>query len=209
MSLDFALVGLDQAGTERKVRVTEGGVLITTTEKRLWTAKGYGYQAMATAAIAALVVRPTTVAAATLFNNESGGGKHYVIERVMTHQLVSTAAQARFGIWLCTHPVGMTPPTNDITVRNNTSGKGAGGSVSVFDNGATVADDGWFPWGNSVDVEPTGVLPGAQISAEVDGMIIIPPQAGLSAHIVASLVGDTFTIGFHWFEVPESELNVA
>ena len=170
------------------------------------TLSGAGYQAMATAAIAALVVRPSTTAAFTLWNGESAGGKSYVIERVMCHQLVSTAAQARFGIWLCSHPIGMAAVTADITAIKSTSGKSAYGGSARLDNGATVADDGWFPWGDSVDVEPTGVLPGAQISAEVNGRIIVPPTAGLSAHVVASLVGDTFTLGFHWYEL---QLDVA
>ena len=201
--------GLNQSGAEQDVRVTDDGIVVTMTASQLWTAKGYGTQAMATAAIAGLVVRPTTTAAATLFNNESGAGKHLVLDRVMVHQLVSGAAETRFGLWLCSHPTGMAAPTNDITVRNHTSGGAAGGSNSIFDNGATVVDDGWFPWDDSVSGEPTGVLPGGQISAAIGGKIIVPPQGGLSAHIVASSVNEDFTIGFHWYEVPEGELAVA
>jgi hypothetical protein len=192
-------------GDEVDVKATERGMLHNLPYKVVWTAKGYGWQAMATSAIAALVVRPSTTAAATLFNNSTD--KNYVIERVMTHQLVSAAAESRFGIWLCVHPVGMTAPTNDITVRNNTRGLTAG-TEGIFDNGATVVDDGWFPWGESRDVEPTGVLPGAQVCAEINGRIILPPTSAISAHIVASSVNEDFTIGFHWFAVPISEFKM-
>ena len=74
-------------GDEVDVKATERGMLHNLPYKVVWTAKGYGWQAMATSAIAALVVRPSTTAAATLFNNSTD--KNYVIERVMTHQLVS------------------------------------------------------------------------------------------------------------------------
>lgn len=200
---------LNQAGSEVDLRASEAGILTVMDHRVVWTAKGYGFQAQATAAIAALVVRPTTTAEATLFNNESGGGKHYFIERAMVHQLVSGAAQNFFQLWLCVHPVGMTAPTNDITVRNRTNGAAAGGSLSIFDNGATVVDDGWFPWGEAGETEEAGILPGGGICAEVGGRIVLPPQAGLSAAIVAGDVNTDCTIGFHWFEVPESELAVA
>lgn len=165
------------------------------------TAQGVGWQGQATAAIAGLVVRPSTTAAFTLWNGEAGGGKSYVIERVMVHQLVSGAAESRFGLWLCSHPIGMTAVTADITAIKSTRGISSYGGNARLDNGATVVDDGWFPWGDSVDIEPTGVLPGAQICAEINGRIIVPPTAGLSAHVVASTVNEDFTIGFHWYEV--------
>ena len=190
------------ANVEVDAQASDGGVLVVMDAKVIWTAKGYGRQAMATSAIAGLVVRPTTTAAVTLYNN---GSDNFVIERVMVHQLVSGAAASFAGVWLCVHPVGMTAPTNDITIRNSTRGKTAG-TTGIFDNGATVVDDGWFPWGDSVQVEFTGILPGSQISAEVGGRIIIPPTAAISAQVVSSSVDEDFTMGFHWFEVPISEL---
>jgi len=203
--MDVELFGVRiSTGNKVSIKATKNGDLYVAQglpSGAVLTAKGVGYQAQATAAIAALVVRPSIAAAFTLWNGEAAGGKSYVIERVMCHQLVSTAAQARFGIWLCSHPVGMTAVTADITAIKSTRCISSYGGNARLDNGATVVDDGWFPWGDSVDVEPTGVLPGAQRSAEIGGRIIVPPTAGLSAHVVASLVGDTFTLGFHWYEV--------
>ena len=187
------------------IKTSEGGILANMPYSVLWTAKGYGYQAMATSAIAGLVVRPSTTAAATLRNNSSN--KLLVIERAMVHQLVSGAAQSMFGLWLCSHPVGMATVTNDITVRNSTNGGAAGGSETSFDNGATVTDDGWFPWGTWGEVEATGVLPGCQLDVFVGGRIIVPPTGAISAHVVAGTVNEDFTIGFHWYEVPVSELT--
>src|SRR3990167_9902141 len=87
------------------------------------TRRGRTYSAMNTAALAALVVRPSTVANFTLFNNEPEGGLSYVVDRAFAFNLVSTAAQARSGLWLCVHPKGLVSPTNDITARGSHSGK--------------------------------------------------------------------------------------
>ena len=200
--------GLNEAGVPVSFRSTGGGIMHTIDAHGVWAAKGYGYQAMATAAVAALVVRPSTTAMATLFNNESGGGKAYVIERVFAHNLV-TASEEQGGIWLCVHPTGMAAPTNDITVRNNTGGKAAGGSLSIFDNGATVVNDGWFPWGAGEWTNLDGTAPGGQIEVHIDGEIVVPPQAGISLHVVATTTANTYTAGFHWFEVPLAELATA
>jgi hypothetical protein len=187
---------------ETSVKCSEGGILYTIPHSILWTAKGYGYQAMATSAVAALVVRPTTVAMATLYNN--GVNVNFVIERAFAHNLVA-AAQSDYALWLCVHPTGMTAPTNDIAIRNNTSGRAASAN-GIFDNGATVVADGWFPWSPAYTTV-TITTPGGMLIAEVGGRIILPPTAALSLQVVASVNTATFCAGFHWFEVPQSELG--
>jgi hypothetical protein len=196
----------DEAGSsDVNLRASSGGILFNMPYQMAFTAKGYGFQAMATVAVAALVVRPTTVAMATLRNQSTD--KVLVVERVFAHNLVTTAAEGFSHIWICSHPAGFGTVTNDITVRNSTNGKTAGGSSTFFDNGATVDDDGWFPWPDVIgQAEAAGVLPGAAVLANVNGRIMIPPTGGMSMQVVSSVVGNTFTAGFHWFEVPTSEL---
>jgi hypothetical protein len=200
--METTIKAIDNAGLDVALKATKGGQLYNIPPQIVWTAKQYGVQAMATAAVAALVVRPTTTAMATLWNGDPS--KYYVIDRAFAHNLVGVANSA-FQIWLCVHPVGMAKPTNDITVRNNTAGKAAGGSSSIFDNGATVVDDGWFIWdyqGTTITV----TVPGGNLCAEINGRIILPPTAALSMHITASTTSATFTPGFHWYEVPATEL---
>ena len=200
--------GVNQAGTEQDVRVSEYGLTVIMPVEMLWTARGYGRLAMNTAAIASLIVRPSTLSQLTLYNGESGAGKHYVVDRVFAHNLVSIA-NGQFGIWLCSHPVNMTAPTgNNITVRNSPSGQAAGGSLSVVDTAESVTDDGWFPWGDSQQ-QVVATVPGAQAGVPVGGRIIVPPRGGLSIQIVANTAAVTCTVGFHWYEVPEGELTVA
>jgi hypothetical protein len=162
--------------------------------------RGNAWAAMNTAALAALIVRPSTVANCTLFNNEPEGGKTYIISRAFAFNLVTTAAEARSGLWLCAHPRGLSSPTNDITARGSMQCKANYGGRAIIDTAMTVTDNGWFPWGQTTDVEPTGVLPGAVLTVHVDGRILVPPQCGVSTQVVSSVVGNTFTSGFEWYE---------
>jgi hypothetical protein len=192
-------------GDSVPLKATEVGTLVTIDQRIVWTAKGYGYEAMATTAVASLIVRPSTLSQLTLYNNTTD--KHFVIERAFAHNLVSIA-NGQFGIWLCVHPTGMAIPAgNNITIRNSLSGKAANTTVGVVDTAETVVDDGWFPWGeNSTSV--TATVPGSLAQALVHGTIIIPPTAGISIQSVAQTAVVTTCCGFHWFAVPESELAV-
>ena len=163
--------------------------------------RGLGYQVMNTSALAALVVRPSTVAGLTLWNGEPDGGKTYVIDRLFAFNLVSTAAEARSGMWAAIHPIGMAKPTADITAIKSMSGRAGYGGAAIVDTGATVVDDGWFPVGPFSTVEPTGVLPGAIMEFKAEGRFLVPPRAGISIQVVSSVVGNTFTHGFAWYEV--------
>ena len=205
--MDAVIKAQNTSGAEVGVKATEGGILYNLPYYVVWTAKGYGKQAMATGAIAALVARPTTTSMLTIYN-PSSNSKHLVIERVFAHNLVGVAGSS-YCIWLCSHPIGMTAPTgNNITIRNSTSGIAAGGSATVVDTAESITDNGWFPWGESGHAV-TVTVPGGSLAPEVGGRIIVPPSAGLSIHVVADTTGATFTTGFHFFEVPTSELAVA
>ncbi|KKM64511.1 hypothetical protein LCGC14_1500600 [marine sediment metagenome] len=197
------------ADVETNLKASEGGALHTLPYHIQWTAKGYSRSAIAVVAVAALIQRPTTTAAIQLGNNEAGGGKVYVMERGFAHQLVHPNFEIESGLHICVHPVGTAmPDTNDITVRNSSSGLAAGSSLSIFDINEGVNDDGWFPWGDWTKCDETGVTPGGHVEAAFRGRIIIPPKAAISMHVVAGTTGSTFTCGFHWFEVPQSELGL-
>ncbi|KKM70701.1 hypothetical protein LCGC14_1438070 [marine sediment metagenome] len=205
---DSEIKGQNTIGQNVGLKATEGGILHNLPYHVVWSVKGYGKQAMATAAIAALVVRPSTISALTIYN-PAGNSKHLIIERVFAHNLV-TATTELGSIWLCSHPVGMTAPTgNDITIRNSTSGHGAGDSATIVDTAETVLNNGWFPWGQALLTPLDGTVPSGAVCAEVGGRIIVPPSAGLSVHVVASTASNTYTCGFHWFEVPTLELTVS
>ena len=197
------------AGGEVSAKGSEGGAIYTLDYQVQWTAKGYGRQAMSTTDLVGLVVRPSALSQLSLYNEAAGGGVCLVIERVFAHHKVSTALETEGSIWLCVHPVGVTKPAgNNITVKNSLSGLPAGGGATVIDTAEAVADDGWFPWGNWIKTDETGVTPGGHVEAEVGGRIIIPPLAMISIQTVSGVTGDKYNCGFHWFEVPQNELGL-
>ncbi len=182
----------------------EGGILVSqvySPEIEL-ARRGNGLSAMTTSAVAALVARPTTLAIATLANDEPAGGKSYIMEAAMAFNLVSTALAEGASIWLCVHPVGSSEAiTDNISARGNMTGKPVvNPGLSKFGTEDTVADDGWFPWGPHLPITLVGVTPSGAIVAPIDGKIIIPPTARISIQVVAGLATDTFTVGFRWYE---------
>jgi hypothetical protein len=188
------------------IKTTKNGELITSDITRSWTAKGYGRQATATAAVAAVVVRPSTTAIASLYNF---GSNYYVIERAFAHELVS-AAVTTANIWLCVHPKGtiVSGYADDITARRGMIGDTPGSDGSYFDIEDTVLDAGWFPWSENYGYALTVTTPSVVLVANVNGRIVIPPTAGLSLSVVASVNTATFTCGFHWFSVPPAEFEL-
>ena len=167
------------------------------------TRRGNGYSLIATAAVAGLVVRPGTVSALTLWNGNAAGGASYIIDRLFSHGLVSGAEAAQFALWACIHPAGLAAITSELaasaTNLTGSYGKTYNGNA-VVELGRTVVDNGWYPWGYSSDMEPTGILPGAAVSVDVDGRLIVPPTGAISLHVVASKTDETFCSGLSWWE---------
>lgn len=162
--------------------------------------RGVGWATMSTAAVAALVVRPSTVAAFEIFNGYAAGGKSLIVDRLFWFQLVSTAVGESFTGWAAVTAAKAAVTSGSFTVRGNT-GKGYGGPV-IAAAGTTVLDSGWFPWavGSAKVAEATSVIPFGGAVANVEGRLIVPPQSSLCLHVVASVVGQTFTQGASWYE---------
>jgi hypothetical protein len=160
--------------------------------------KGNGWGTMSTAAVAGLVVRPTTVAAFEIFNGYPLGGKSLIVDRLFWFNLVSTNVIEGFSGWAQVATVKTAPTSGSFAVRG-ASGKAYTGPV-IAAAGTTVVDSGWFPWGTAISKGAGGVVPFGAICADVGGRLIVPPQGSLCLHVVSSLVGDTFTQGAMWFE---------
>ena len=164
--------------------------------------KGNGWSAMAVLAVAALVVRPTTTAAFEIWNGYSAGGPSLIIDRLFSHELVTstTGLGGGAGIYAQVTTTKAAPSAGaNVIVRGN-SGKAYGGSV-ICGLGTTVVDSGWFPWGPGLKKESAGaVVPGCILYVEVGGRLIVPPGSSLCLHVVSGYVGDTFTSGAGWYE---------
>lgn len=163
--------------------------------------QGIGWSVMNVLAIAALVVRPTTVAAVEIWNGSPTIS--LVIEDLMALHLVSTAAANNAGLWAFITKPKATPSAGANIAPWGDNGKAYNGAT-VVGLGTTVVDtptngNGWFPWGPSYS-GPATATPGGSWRAPVQGKLIVPPLCSLGIHVVASLVGDTFQVGAHWYE---------
>lgn len=160
------------------------------------TRRGGGFHVIATSAVAGLVVRPSVTAALELWNGYSA--KSLIIDRLFSHNLVSTNVIESFTLWAAVTAAKAAPSTASLVVRGNT-GKAYSGAV-INAVGTTVVDSGWFPWGNGFTKGAGGVVPHGVITAEVNGRLIVPPGCSLCLHVVSSLVGQTFCSGAGWYE---------
>ncbi len=114
--------------------------------------RGQSWATMSTSAVAALVVRPSTVAAFEIFNGYAAGGKSLIIDRLFWFQLVSTAVGENYLGWAAVTAAKAAVTSGSFVVRG-ASGKSYGGPV-IAAASTTVLDSGWFPWGVG---QPKGV----------------------------------------------------
>ena len=158
--------------------------------------KGIGYATMATGAVAALVVRPTTVAALEIYNNSPINS--LVIDRLFGHNLVGVANSA-FGMYAMVTTVKLAP-TDAPLVINSLSGKPVPTKTVLCAASTTVVDNGWFPYG-PFGSNVTITTPGPTLEAVIAGRLIVPPGCSLCLHTVASTVGVTVTLGAAWYAI--------
>ena len=159
------------------------------------TRKGERWGTMATGAVAGLVIRPTTVAALEIWNNQAS--KSMVIDRIFSQMLVSTnVVESAILYAMVTLPKDA--PTDAALAINSLSGKPAATKQVKTAASTTVVDNGWFPYGEGFTKGAGGVVPHGGLVANVDGKIIVPPGCALCLHVLASLVGQTFTSGAIW-----------
>lgn len=155
-------------------------------------------------AVAAAIALPTTTAQVTLYNNESEGGKSYIVLSVFGIQVADGAALNSWGIAHCIHIAKPgTLPSADIastSFKNLKARAGAYGGNAIIDLAATVVDDLWKPVGPSVGTTVVS-LPGTQLDVPLNGLVILPPGGEYSLVAVASATGITTRLGFRWAEV--------
>lgn len=158
--------------------------------------QGAGWQTMATSAVAALVVRPSTAAALELWNGNAAGGPSLVIDRLFSHNLVAVANSA-MGMYAMVTTPKAAPSTASLAITGNWGKAYAGLVIPAV--GTTVVANGWYPYGPGGNVV-TVTTPGVTLEAQINGRIIVPPQCSLCVHVVASTTSATFTSGASWFE---------
>lgn len=172
--------------------------------------RGEGYATMATSAVAALVVRPTTAAALEIQNVTPG--KVMVIDRLFSHELVTSTTGLGGGAIIYAMvalPVAVQISDAALAIRS-LSGKQPQNKSVLTAAGTTVVDNGWFPYGYTVKKESAGaVVPGGGLEALIEGRLLVPYMASLCLHVVSGYTGDTFTSGAAWYWADADEFVVA
>ena len=172
--------------------------------------RGNGYSTMATSAVAALVVRPTTAAALEIQNVTAG--KVMVIDRIFSHELVTSTTGLGGGAVLYAMVTLPTPVliTDAALVIRSLSGKQPQNKAVFTAASTTVVDNGWFPYGNTVKKESAGaVVPGGALEALIEGRLLVPFGSSLCLHVVSGYTGDTFTSGAAWYWEDDDDIQVA
>lgn len=166
--------------------------------------EGVCWQAGAATATAAVTTMPTTTAVITLYNNESEGGKSFVLLSVFGIQEANGAALSSWGIAHCVHKdKPATLPTADIAVasiKGLKARQGSYGGNAIIDLAATVVDDLWKPIGPFAGTTVVS-LSGTQIDVPLNGLVILPPGGEYSLASIASATSVTTRLGFRWAEV--------
>ncbi len=162
------------------------------------TASGAGAICQMTTAAAGTTTIPTTTAIATLWNGQAGGGKSLIIDRIFCNTEAYDSLDNFFFIWVCMHPTGMTAPTDDGAIKNLIGG--AYGGSAKFDSAATVVNDTWHSWGNSLRSDEANAQGMSNIDIPIEGRLIVVPGGGISFHIGCNDSNLTGQVGVSWYE---------
>jgi len=143
-----------------------------------------------------------------LYNGEAeGSGKSYVILSVGGVQIAAGAALASWSIIFGVSQIEPTTlPTADIAVSSVRPLRGNGGAYggrAIIDLAPTLdVDPLYMPVpGQRHASNPVNSLAGPVVTAEVDGLIVLPPKSLLALHVVAADVGVTTRLNVVWAEV--------
>ena len=152
-----------------------------------------------------LITIPTTLAGLSLQNGEALGGASYIIDRVWCKCVTSTAAANYLTILGQVVPRGTALVAHSaLTLIQSLSAKTATynglAQLAVASTATGAIANKWMPLGAPVSL-PTSTSIAAFVEANINGRIIIPPQANLSLTAQEAVSGGTALLGVEWHEV--------
>ena len=168
--------------------------------------QGKGFIVRSTTATAPVIALPTTTAGLGIYNQAPDKGKSIIIDSIFAVQITVGVNFTQNNIIYVQGQTRVAPFTTLLdTVRK---GNGLGpetSTVALVKAGGAILDAvtgvaiGWMPIGDSVT---TGVnsLVGATITADVDGLLIIPPGRQFGINVFSSHTTGTWNVGMTWHE---------
>lgn len=159
-----------------------------------------------TAALAAVVARPTTAVMLALHNLDPDSGRTIIIDWVAALNVVSTAVVCQAQLLIMNGQLDETTPLADAAFAQNKC-NGNGGQASDSPARTSIAAlpattgiaTNWAPLGQSVTKPSAVATPGYGLFERVDGRFLVPPGRIFAMHVQANVVGETFLgfIGYH------------
>lgn len=170
---------------------------------------GRAFMAGSQAAVAAVVAIPTTGHAFAIYNNESDGGRSYVIDWIAAVNIVSTAVsasavmlanvgQVREAIPADAMPAGALRKANGYGSGNDTKVRAILTATALPASTGVAAN--WFPASPVFAKAGAVATPGYGVWQPTDGRYIVAPGRYFALHVMANVVGETFQVQVGWHE---------
>lgn len=143
--------------------------------------QGDGWTIQTATLFAPIAAYPSTTARLEIFNNRPGYS--LVVADVFMAQVLATDADEAWGLFAMV-TTRKAAPTNTALALASVSGKAAitttaaGNLITAVDT--TVVANGWRPWGSGLGFGNAAATPGAAMSAEVNGKLLVPYQCSLA-----------------------------
>lgn len=169
---------------------------------------GRAFEVHTVTAIAAVIARPTTAVMLAIYNNGPTDGRLMIVDRVWALNEVSTAVASQATLLGCLGQVLEVAPADAALPVNSLSGMGGRDTSarSILNATALPAGTGLAANWRVLPLQTGGQKPGAaatpgySVHSQVDGRIIVPPGRFFGVHVMANVVGETFTCGIEFHE---------
>jgi hypothetical protein len=169
---------------------------------------GRSFVVSTTAAVAAAAAIPSTTAGFSLYNNEPDGGRTYVLDFISANGVATAAAAGHAQLLALIGQVREAAPTNSALVPKKLNGYGGGSpdtkARTILTGSALPATTGiaadWFPVGQGIERAAATSVPGAGLSWEAQGRILVPPGRYFAMHVLADTTASTFQMAIAWHE---------
>ena len=175
-------------------------------------AEGRAFYIRATTAVAAVVAKPTTAQMMSIYNDEPEGGRSLIIDWVSAMNVVSTAVASQATIIVNNGLIRVAAPTDSGLIPKKRNGMGSVSNAVVrrqdtkvlsIVTGALNASQGiahcWIPVASNYKM---GVVTPAfyTVHRNFRGEFIVPPGRMFATHVIANVIGETFTMSIGWHE---------
>lgn len=167
---------------------------------------GRAFEVHTTTAVAAVVARPTTAHLLGIWNGEPDSGRSLIIDRLWALLEAGTAAAGQFTILRALGQTRVASLATASLAMNTVNGNGGKdtkviNTTTALDAVTGVAGNWAVAPGQKSSGKPgAAATPGGFAECEVNGRIIVPPGRLFAIHVMADVVGSTFTVGIEWHE---------